>query len=135
MWDLESNIPHRRCRISIGSLPPQMKKCMIRDVNSGTGIGYPLGTRPDGDGHKFLLVGGTRTRPEPRRVRVWAWVFFHPWVTHKVPKIKCVSILGSTGQPIYIPPESAGQPIKKEYFWKVLEIDLILIIVGGSILS
>jgi hypothetical protein len=42
-----------------------------RDGNSGTDIEYPLGIRSDGDRYEydFLPVGGTRTRPEPRRVR------------------------------------------------------------------
>jgi hypothetical protein len=39
---------------------------------------YPSGTRPDGYGyrHNFLPVGGTRTRPESRRV--WDGYFFPP---------------------------------------------------------
>jgi hypothetical protein len=40
-----------------------------RDGNSGTGIRYPLVTRPDGYGDNFLTVGGTCTRPESRRIR------------------------------------------------------------------
>jgi hypothetical protein len=43
---------------SHGSIEP------ARDGNSDTG------TRPDGYGDNFLPVGGTRTRPELRRVRV-----------------------------------------------------------------
>jgi hypothetical protein len=43
---------------------------MSRDDNSGMGTRYPPGTRSDGYGYEdnFLPVGGTRTRPEPRRV-------------------------------------------------------------------
>jgi hypothetical protein len=46
-----------------------------RDGNSGTGNGYPPGTRPDGDGHghDFSPAGRTHTRPELRRV--WARIF------------------------------------------------------------
>jgi hypothetical protein len=45
--------------------PPAQLGLGIRDGNSGTG------TRPEGYGYvdDFLSVGGTRTRPEPRRVR------------------------------------------------------------------
>jgi hypothetical protein len=43
----------------------------IRVGNSGTGTGYPVGTRPDGDGHgyHFSPVGGAHTQPGVRRVR------------------------------------------------------------------
>jgi hypothetical protein len=45
----------------------------LRDGNSGTGTRYPLGTRLDGYRYRyrdnFLPMGGTRTRPELRRVR------------------------------------------------------------------
>jgi hypothetical protein len=39
-----------------------------RDGNSGTGIGYPSGTRLDGYGYEddFLPAGGTRTRPKSK---------------------------------------------------------------------
>jgi hypothetical protein len=49
---------------------------LIRDANSGMGITYPSGSRPDGDGYRydFLLVDGTRIQSEP--LRVWAQVFF-----------------------------------------------------------
>jgi hypothetical protein len=44
----------------------------FRDVNSGMGT-WLDGVRYEDD---FLLVGDTRTRPEPRWVRVD--IFFHP---------------------------------------------------------
>jgi hypothetical protein len=49
-----------------------------RDVNSDTGTRYPPGTRPDRAGYKddFLPTGGTRIRPEPRRIR--GGYFFPP---------------------------------------------------------
>jgi hypothetical protein len=40
-----------------------------RDGNLGTGTRYPPDTRPDGYGDDFLPTGGTRTRPESRRVQ------------------------------------------------------------------
>jgi hypothetical protein len=58
-----------------------------RDGNSGTGTGYLLGTRPDGDGHgyHFSPMGGTHTRPGVRRV--WGGDLIlpmgNPWVPVK----------------------------------------------------
>jgi hypothetical protein len=61
------------------------------DGNSGTGIGYPPCTRPDGDeyGYDFLPVGGTHTRPEPRRIGVR---IFSPPTGVRYPKLSYVSI-------------------------------------------
>jgi hypothetical protein len=46
------------------------------DGNLGMCIRYPPGTQPDGYGYRdnFLPAGGTRTRPEPKRV--WGGYFF-----------------------------------------------------------
>jgi hypothetical protein len=51
---------------------------LCRDGNSGTGIQYPPGTRPDGYGYEddFLLMGDTRTRLQLRRIR--DMYFFSP---------------------------------------------------------
>jgi hypothetical protein len=49
----------------------------------------------------------------------------------QVPEIKGVSILSLAGS-AHIPPQSAVQHIKKEYFWKVLEIGFVLMIVSDS---
>jgi hypothetical protein len=51
--------------------PPAQLGLGIRDGNSGTGTRYPQGTRPEGYGYvdDFLPMGGTRTRPESRRIR------------------------------------------------------------------
>jgi hypothetical protein len=56
-----------------------------RGGNLGMGTQYSPGTRPDGYGYRddFLPAGGTRTRPESRRV--WDGYFSHPWVTQRVP--------------------------------------------------
>jgi hypothetical protein len=60
-------------------LPPKTKASDVdRDGNSGTDTRYLLDTQPDGAGHgnNFLPISGTRTRPEPRRVR--GGYFFPP---------------------------------------------------------
>jgi hypothetical protein len=55
-------------RIFIRSGPTE-QPIMSRDDNSGMSTRYPSDTRPDGYGNDFLPTGGTRTRPESRRVR------------------------------------------------------------------
>jgi hypothetical protein len=62
-----------RCFLSSmahGSASPK-KTIISRDGNSGMGIQYSPGIRPNGYryGDDFLLMGGTRTRPEPRWVQ------------------------------------------------------------------
>jgi hypothetical protein len=79
-------------------------------------------------------------------------IFSHPRVTHQVPEINGVSIVSIAGSAhippqvleikgvsilslagsAHIPPQSAVQHIKKEYFWKVLEIGFVLMIVSDS---
>jgi hypothetical protein len=77
-------------------------------------------TRPDRDehGHEFLPMYGTLTKAGTD-----AGIFF----THQVSKTKCVSVFSPADQPIY-----HHTLVQKEYFWKVLEIGIMLNIAGDS---
>jgi hypothetical protein len=59
------------CQLVIEMAPGLSDLIEARDGNSGTGTGYPPGTRPDGDGHgyHFSPMGGAHTQPGVRRVR------------------------------------------------------------------
>jgi hypothetical protein len=88
-------LPHPQRRRLPGALSPPLPRLrpdlvpsrpdLARDGNSSTGTRYPSGTRPDRYGYEddFLPAGGTRTRPESRRIR--DGYFFHPRVTRRVP--------------------------------------------------
>jgi hypothetical protein len=61
------------------------------------GIGYPPGTRPDGDGrgYHFSPVGGAHTRPVVRRVRGGDLILpmGNPWVPVKQSTQQNTSVL------------------------------------------
>jgi hypothetical protein len=63
----------------------QVSNIENRDGNSGTGIRYPPGTRPDGYGYGKKNYQRVAPVPDLNQDGYGTGIFFHPWVTQQVP--------------------------------------------------